>query len=207
MSVVVKICGVTNDEDALAAVAAGADALGFMFYEPSPRYVTPEVVRGIVNTLPAAVAKVGVFVNMPEANIREIATGCALDTLQFHGGELPEFCCSFSEFKVWKAFRIKDRDSLLHLESYETDAWLLDTFVPEKLGGTGAKFNWELACAANEFGRPIILAGGLTPDNVAAAVRQVRPYGVDVSSGVEKKPGKKDHEKIRAFIHAVRRGQ
>ena len=203
MSIRIKICGITNCEDALAAVEAGADALGFIFYERSLRNIALSVVREIVKRLPASISKVGVFVSSPEEVVKRIAAECGLDTLQFHGDELPEFCRNFSGLKIWKAFRMKDQSSLLQLAAYETDAWLLDSFVPDTLGGTGAKFNWELACAAKKFGRPIILAGGLTPENVAEAVRRVRPCAVDVSSGVESEPGKKDRRRIRAFIQAV----
>ena len=206
MSLIIKICGNTHVTDALAAVNSGADALGFIFYEPSPRHTTPALAKEIVRTLPSSVAKAGVFVDSREELVRAIAAGCGLDTLQFHGQESPEFCSRFSDFKVWKAFRIQDEKSLMLLERYETDAWLLDSFVAGKIGGTGAQFNWELARAAKKIAgeRPIILAGGLSVGNVAEAVRQVRPFGIDVSSGVESRPGRKDHAKIKAFIEAAR---
>jgi phosphoribosylanthranilate isomerase len=204
MSVRVKICGVTNVEDAMAAVEAGADALGFIFYEPSPRYVSPEVAGNIIRELPPFVAKVGVFVNAVEHTMLITAAQIGLDTLQLHGDEPPAPWRSCS-LNTIKAFRVRDADSLRVLPDYDTSAWLLDSFVPDKLGGTGAKFNWDLAVEARKLGRPIILAGGLTPENVADAVRKVRPYAVDVSSGVEAAPGKKNHAKVRAFIKAVRR--
>ncbi len=204
MSVKVKICGITNLSDALAAVQAGADALGFLFHESSPRNIAPAVAREIILQLPPAVAKVGVFVNATAETVRRIALECGLDTLQLHGEETPEFCRQFTALKVWKAIRVRDAASLQQLPAYQTDAWLLDSFVPDKPGGTGAKFNWDLAVAAKKFGRPIILAGGLTPDNVAAVVRQVQPFAVDVSSGVESAPGRKDHTKLRAFVQAAR---
>ena len=204
MSVFVKICGLTNEADALAAVAAGADAVGFMFYEASPRYVLPGRVREIVEVLPAGVAKVGVFVNAHPEAVRTAAALCGLDTLQFHGEESPEYCHQFAPLHVWKAMPVKDTTSLFRLTSFETAAWLLDACVPGLRGGTGAKFNWDLALKAKELGRPIVLAGGLTPGNVAAAVRQVQPWGVDVSSGVESWPGRKDEAKVRAFIAAAR---
>ncbi len=134
----------------------------------------------------------------------QTASLCGVDTLQFHGNESPEYCHGFSPFKVWRAFRVQDAGTLTDLPAFQTDAWLLDSFVPDRPGGTGARFNWDLAVEARKLGRPIILAGGLTPDNVAEAVRQVRPFGVDVSSGVESSPGKKDHRKVRDFIAAVR---
>ncbi len=200
MSVRVKICGITNVEDALAAVAAGADALGFMFYEKSPRSVPIKLVADLVRRLPPFVAKVGVFASPTERAVLETISLSGIDTLQFHGDETPEFCRKFSPLKVYKAFRIERLESLHALPAYETDAWLLDGFAPDKLGGTGSNFNWELAVEAKKLGRPIILAGGLTPENVAEAVRKVRPYAVDVSSGVESSPGRKDHAKLRTFI-------
>lgn len=204
MSVRIKICGITNVEDARAAVAAGADALGFMFYERSPRCVSPHAAAAIVRALPPSVARVGVFVNAGEAEVRRVAVESGVDTLQFHGEETPEFCRRFAPLKVWKAFRIQGAESLAALRDYDTDAWLLDSFVPGQLGGTGAMFNWELAVEAKKFGRPIILAGGLTPANVAEAVRQVRPFAVDVSSGVESALGRKDPQKLRDFIAAAK---
>jgi len=204
MSVRVKICGVTNIEDALAAVEAGADALGFMFYESSPRNVPAKVAADIIRQLPPFVAKVGVFVNATEETVRRAIGECGIDTLQFHGDETPEFCRKFSPLKIYKAFRVENLESLRALPAYPTDAWLLDSFVAGKLGGTGAKFNWDLAVESKKLGRPIILAGGLTPENVADAVRKVRPFAVDVSSGVESSPGKKDHAKVRRFIEAAK---
>src|SRR3989442_5965987 len=204
MSVKVKICGVTNLEDALAAVDAGADALGFMFYEPSPRNVPVKVAADIIRQVPPFVAKVGVFVNATDESVRRAIAECGLDTLQFHGDETPEFCRKFRPLKIYKAFRMENLQSLRALPGYRTDAWLLDSFVEGKLGGTGAKFNWDLAVESKKLGRPIILAGGLTPENVADAVRKVRPFAVDVSSGVESAPGKKDHAKVRRFIAAAK---
>jgi phosphoribosylanthranilate isomerase len=204
MSVRVKICGITNLDDALAAVDAGADALGFMFYEKSPRNVPARTAADIARQLPPFVAKVGVFVNASEETISKTLAECCLDTLQFHGDETPAFCLRFSPLKVYKAFRIQNIESLQSLPTFKTAAWLLDSFEPDKPGGTGTKFNWDLAIEAKKLGRPIILAGGLTPENVADAVRKVRPYAVDVSSGVESSPGKKDHAKIKAFIQVAK---
>lgn len=205
MDVRIKICGITNLEDALAAVDAGAHALGFMFYEASPRVLTPRAVAEIIRALPPFVAKVGVFVNPTREGVIQAIAGCGLDTLQFHGDETPEFCLGFG-LKTIKAFRIRGAESLQALAAFPTDAWLLDSFVAGQLGGTGAQFNWEWAAeAARTARRRIILAGGLTPENVARAVRQVRPYGVDVSSGVESKPGKKDPQKMKSFIAAAGR--
>lgn len=203
MSVRVKICGITRLDDALAAVEAGADALGFVFCETSPRCVTVSVAARIVEGLPPFVAKVGLFVNAPEAQIRSVADACGLDTLQLHGEEPPEFCQRF-ELKWIKAFRVRDESSLHVLPTYRAAAWLLDSYVPGKAGGTGERFNWELARRAAGLCPRVILAGGLTPENVAEAVRQVHPYAVDVSSGVEKEPGIKDEQKVRAFIQAAK---
>ena len=203
MSVRVKICGITSADDARAAVGAGADALGFMFYEPSPRCVTPEQAAAIIAKLPTHVAKVGVFVDADEAAVRTTAAMAGLDTLQFHGSEPPEFCARF-ELRTIKAFRVKDSGSLAQLPDYETDAWLLDSYVQGVPGGTGERFNWDLAVEAKRLGRPILLAGGLTPENVGEADGQVTPYGLDVSSGVEAAPGRKDAAKVAAFIASAR---
>jgi phosphoribosylanthranilate isomerase len=203
MALRIKICGITSVEDARAAVAAGADALGFMFYEGSPRAISKAAAIEIIRELPPFVARVGVFVNPTEKAVIETMQHCGLDTLQFHGEEPPEFCRAFG-LRVVKAFRMRDAASLEILQHYDSETWLLDSFVPDKLGGTGARFNWDLAVAAGKLGRPIILAGGLNPENVAQAVKHVRPYAVDVSSGVEMAPGKKDPARIRAFIAAAR---
>jgi len=202
----VKICGITSEADALAAVEAGADALGFMFYEASARFIAAREAAAILGALPPFVVRVGVFVNATEERVREVAEECGLDALQFHGDETPEFCARFAG-RVIKAFRVRDEESLKGLSAYPVGAWLLDSYVPDQRGGTGALFNWDLALEAKTAGRPVILAGGLTPENVAEAVRRVQPYAVDVSSGVESSPGRKDPAKMRAFIQAVRSGQ
>jgi phosphoribosylanthranilate isomerase len=203
MSTVVKICGITNVEDGMAAAEAGANAIGLMFYEKSPRNVSLQTAAEISRQLPPFVIKVGVFVNPTEELVSRAIMECGLNVLQFHGEESPEFCQLFPVMTI-KAFRIKDEASLDALTDYPTDAWLLDAYVAGQLGGTGSKFNWDLAVAAKNRGRPIFLAGGLTPENVAEAIRQVQPYAVDVSSGVESAPGKKNHEKVRAFIKAAK---
>ncbi len=202
----VKICGITNPADASTAVEAGADALGFMFYRPSPRWVACERAAEIIRELPPFVAKVGVFVNPTEQEVRRAIGDGGLDTLQFHGEEPPEFCRRFG-LKVIKAFRIRDAESLATLRAYATETWLLDSYAEGKYGGTGTPFHWELAVAAVTQGGRVLLAGGLTPENAAAAVRQVRPYGLDVSSGVESAPGKKDAVKVRDFIRAAKAAQ
>jgi phosphoribosylanthranilate isomerase len=203
MAVKVKICGITNEADALAAVAAGADALGFVFYSPSPRSITIERAAAIVPALPPFVVRVGVFVNASEELVTTAVGACSLSLLQFHGEETPEYCQQFGLMSM-KAFRVQDENSLQVLPTYPTDAWLLDAYSPDAVGGTGRTFNWELAVQAQKLGRPIFLAGGLTPANVGEAVRRVQPYGVDVSSGVEKEPGQKDHAKVTAFIKAAK---
>jgi len=203
MSVKVKICGITNASDALAAVESGADALGFMFYEPSPRRISVPQAVEVIRELPPFIMKVGVFVDAEEDTVMRAIGDCGLTMLQFHGRETPGYCTQFGLMNM-KAFRMRDAESLKELQNYPTDAWLLDAFVADKLGGTGEKFNWELAIEAKKLGRPIFLAGGLTSANVAEAVRTVQPFGVDVSSGVEAAPGKKDHVKVRDFISAAK---
>jgi phosphoribosylanthranilate isomerase len=204
MNITVKICGITRLEDAMSAVEAGADWLGFMLYEKSPRAVTLGQVEQIATQLPGAVMRVGVFVDPPEELVWE-AIEAGVNALQFHGEESPEFCHKFG-LKTIKAFRVRDATSLIPLSAYETEAWLLDSYVPGKLGGTGAKFNWALATEAKKLGNSIILAGGLTPENVGEAVAMVRPFAVDVSSGVELTPGKKDRCKMKTFVEAARAG-
>jgi len=203
MPVIVKICGITHPADAEVAVAAGADALGFMFFEGSPRHVTLEAAAAICRQLPPHVVRTGVFVDAPEEVVMGAIAACGLNLLQFHGHESPDYCRQFGLMSM-KAFRIRDAESLQQLPKYPTEAWLLDAYSPDKLGGTGEVFNWALALEARKFGRPIFLAGGLTPENVAEAVRTVQPYGVDVSSGVEATPGRKDPGKVRAFIRSAK---
>ena len=195
----VKICGITNLEDAQAAVDAGADALGFVFYPPSPRYVTPEQAGQIIQTLPPFVTTVGLFVDVALDTVNDMARRCGLDRIQLHGRETPEFCRQVTR-PVIKAIRIKNAQSLTPVPDYKVSAYLLDAYVEGALpGGTGASFAWELAARAKPYG-PVILAGGLTPENIEVAVAQICPYGVDVSTGVERAPGIKDHQKVRQFI-------
>lgn len=199
----VKICGITCLEDGLAAAEAGADAIGLMFYRPSVRYIEPTLARSITEALPPLVHRVGVFVNPTAAEVRETLAACPLDALQFHGEESLDFCRQFG-LRVIKAFRMRDASSLPELARFPVEAWLLDAYVEGQRGGAGRTFNWDLAVQAKTLGRPILLAGGLHPDNVAAAIAQVQPYGVDVSSGVENTPGRKDPVRLRAFMQAVR---
>ena len=199
----VKICGVTNVADALAAAEAGADMIGLNFYDQSPRHLTLAQAVEISRVLPPFVLRVGVFVNPQEALVTRAIGECNLSLLQFHGDETSEFCTQFGLMSM-KALRVRDAESLEQLANYQTDAFLLDAHSKSGLGGTGEKFNWDLAVEAQKFDKPIFLAGGLTPENVAEAVRKVRPFAVDVSSGVESAPGKKDHAKVKAFITAAK---
>jgi phosphoribosylanthranilate isomerase len=203
MNTRVKICGITNLADAHAAVEAGADALGVIFFGKSPRFISLKAASEISKKIPPFIMRAGVFVNAPEDLVLRAIGECGLTMLQFHGDEPPEFCTQFGLMSM-KAFRIRDEKSLKDIPKYQTDAYLLDAFSSTRLGGTGKKFNWDLAVEAQKFGKPIFLAGGLTPENVAAAVKKVRPFGVDVSSGVEISPVKKDLVKVKAFIKAVR---
>ena len=200
----IKSCGITKQEDALCAIAAGADALGFVFYKKSPRYVLPETVQQIISLLPPFVTTVGLFVNAGVDVIEQTVQRTGINVIQLHGDESPEEC-RFSSTPVIKAVRVKDADSLAGIERYRVSALLLDAWNDQQYGGTGESFNWQLV--RNLTGPfPLILAGGLNPDNVAEAIRVVNPYAVDVSSGVETSPGEKDHNKIRKFIQQVRQG-
>ena len=201
----VKVCGMTSLKDALVAVEGGADAVGFIFYKKSPRSVTMKIVREIVLELPPFVDTVGVFVDETAEQINKIADYCNLDIIQLHGDESPTFCKKIRR-KVIKAFRIKDMQSVKKLSSFQVSGFLLDTFSENLHGGTGKVFDWNLALPAKKFG-PVIMAGGLTPNNVQQAVRQIRPYGVDVCSGVESEPGIKDHKKVRAFLNNAKAGR
>ena len=196
----IKICGITNIEDALAAAEYGADALGFIFYPKSPRAVSKESARSIISELPPFISTVGVFVNENSEHINDVVSYTGINTVQLHGTEPPEKCTSYN--KVIKAFGIKQLSDIGQLEQYNmVSAFLLDTYAPDSHGGTGQIFNWEIAVEAKKDGR-IILAGGLDPENIGDAIRTVRPYGVDVSSGVEGPvKGKKDLNKLRSFIY------
>lgn len=197
----VKICGITNLEDAMMAIEAGADALGFVFFHKSPRNIFPEKAAGIISRLPPFVQTVGLFVNEDPATVNATADLCGLDLVQLHGEESPEFCRAVKR-RVIKAFRVKDMTSLAEIDNYQVAAFLLDAWSPSAQGGTGRTFNWEIAAAAAASYR-IILAGGLTPENVAEAVQKVKPYAVDVSSGVESGPGIKDAELVQRFFRSL----
>jgi phosphoribosylanthranilate isomerase len=196
----IKICGITNVDDALAAVEAGADALGFVF-APSPRQVTPGQAAAIIRELPPFITTVGLVVNQDPQPILE---ACRVDVIQFHGSETPEEV-AHAGCRALKALRVRDAADLDALAEYHAaSAFLLDAYVPGVAGGTGRQFPWQLAAEAQRFGKPVIVAGGLTPENVALCIRTTRPYGVDVSSGVEAEPGRKDPGKVRTFIEAAR---
>ncbi len=199
----IKICGITNLGDALLAVDLGADALGFIFYSKSPRYVAPDAAREIIAQLPPFVMSVGVFVDEDAALIQDLAAQAGLDWIQVHGQESPDYCRSLGR-RVIKGFRIKDESSLKDLEPFRgaVQAFLLDTYKKGQVGGTGETFDWRLAREAKRYGQ-IILAGGLTPANVAQAIKIAQPQAVDTASGTEASPGRKDPSKLRAFFEAV----
>ena len=198
----VKVCGITNLEDAWTAIEAGTDALGFVFVPNTPRYIKPDDAKAIMRQIPPLVTTIGLFVNAGSTQIRDVAKNCRLDAIQLHGNESPELCHSLN-LRIIKAFRIKESEPLNILSKFQVDAYLLDTYVKGKLGGTGKTFDWNLAYRAKKYGQ-IILAGGLNPSNVSTAINQVKPYAVDVSSGVEAEPGRKDPKKVRDFIRTVR---
>lgn len=201
----VKICGITNLEDARASIAAGADALGFNFYRRSPRYISPQSARRIIEELPESVLCVGVFVNedTPETLLR-LARESGVGAVQLHGDESPEYARACREFPVIKALRAGRDFNAADVARYETSAVLLDAFNPKLRGGTGETFDWTVAASARPLVRQLYLAGGLTPANVAAAISIVEPYAVDACSGVESAPGRKSAALVEAFIAAVR---
>ncbi|MDZ7262220.1 MAG: phosphoribosylanthranilate isomerase [candidate division KSB1 bacterium] len=199
----IKICGITNLTDALLSIELGADALGFIFYPPSPRYIDPVKAEMITRQLPPLVTTVGVFVNPALAEITEVAQRTGIMTVQLHGSEEPEFCQKI-HLPVIKAFRVSHDFQLDELEKFKVQGYLLDSFSKQALGGTGQRFDWEIARAAQK-NRNIILAGGINPDNIIQAIEMVHPYGIDVCSGVESIPGKKDKRKLRSLFKKVNR--
>jgi phosphoribosylanthranilate isomerase len=199
----IKVCGITSQEDALWAATCGATAIGLIFARESPRKIGLEAARKIVSVLPESVQRVGVFVNEPIETVNLYVGELGLAYAQLHGEEGPCYCRSMTS-KVIKALRVAERKDLRPMQDYSVEAILLDSFSRERRGGTGKTFNWSLAVEAKGMGVPIILSGGLNPDNVAEAIRLALPAGVDTSSGVEISPGLKDHEKVRAFVNAAR---
>lgn len=193
----IKICGITNIEDANIAIDSGATAIGFNFYSKSKRYIAPEAAKKIADEIRGKIAIVGVFVNENINTVKSIASSVKLTYCQFHGDEDAEFVNKFSN--AIKTFRVNNSLINIHFDDYKTVAFLLDAYDEKEFGGTGKKFNWLLAREANDFGK-IILAGGLNESNVQDAIETVQPWGVDVSSGVEIEPGKKDREKVQQFI-------
>ena len=214
----VKICGITNLEDAMAALDAGCDALGFVFYKFSPRYITPKKAGEIIKRLPSDIIKIGVFVNAQEKLIKQLARSLNLDMLQFHGEESPQFCHKFKNYKIIKTFKLpvgtgfkpvptKNRLDLQNMLQYRPFAYLFDTYSPTKAGGTGKHFDWELVRHIDSLERPVFLSGGLNAGNVLKAIKSARPQWVDASSSLESSPGKKDHQKVKKFIETAKRAE
>lgn len=202
----IKICGITNSDDATWVANLGTDYLGLVFAKDSKRKVSIEKAQEIISVLPPYVEKVGLFVNQEVEIINKVLEQCKLDILQFHGEESPQYCSQFKErAKIIKAFRIKDEQSLEQIPQYDVDFYLLDAFVEGEPGGTGEAFNWDLALKVKEFGRSIFLAGGLNPENVTEVIKKVQPYAVDVSSGVESSPRRKNVELMQEFIKNARK--
>jgi len=201
----IKICGITNRDDAMDAVNLGVDAIGFIFYEQSPRYISPDIVEEISLFLPPFVLLVGVFVNHDKPYIDAVVHRCRLDLIQLHGDEPPEFCRTMRR-RVIKAFKISDFSDVDQIAAYQSSvsAVLLDTKVSGMEGGTGKVFDWGLAIKAKEFDIPLILAGGINSNNINKAVKLVNPYAVDLSSSVEDIPGKKDYNKMQDIVVAAR---
>jgi len=204
----IKICGITNEKDALWVINLGVDYIGFNFYKDSPRKISPKLAAQIIGKLPSFTQPVGVFVNEEMKAVKMIAEKCRLNLVQLHGEETPEYCRELQtqspRLKIVKAFRIRDKENLDGIGNYSVDYYLLDSYVPGIEGGTGEIFNWDLAVEAKQFGKPVFLAGGLTPDNVTQAIEKVDPYGVDVASGVERTPRRKDYNLMREFISRIR---
>jgi len=199
----IKICGITRPEDAQAVVDAGADYLGFIFYEGSPRYVTPEKAAAILAGLKGEIKTVGVFVNAPAGQIFDIIAQCRLDVVQLHGDEPEAFAAQFPRRQVWKAVHLREASDIERWRGYPASALVLDARCGDRRGGTGRRCDWNLAAlAAERF--PVVLAGGITPDNAVAAALAVRPVGLDVNSGVETAPGVKDPDKIKTLINHLK---
>ncbi|MFH1995781.1 MAG: phosphoribosylanthranilate isomerase [Candidatus Omnitrophota bacterium] len=200
----IKFCGITNIEDAGEAARLRADYIGFILYKGSKRHVDAERVAVIARTVPPGIGRVGVFVNEEADTVLSVARNCGLDTVQFHGDEAPEYCGRFrGKLRVIKAFRIRTADDLRAVDRYDVDYYLFDTFHDAMFGGTGTTFNWSVI-SGRAFKKPIFLSGGLNPENVCDAIKTVSPFCVDIAGGIERMPGKKDHEQMRRFAENVR---
>jgi phosphoribosylanthranilate isomerase len=202
----IKICGITNIDDARAAVAARADALGFNFYKPSPRYISPENARAIIEELPSSVLAVGVLVNEQPDSVKRIIAESGIKALQLHGDESPDYCRELAaDHYVIKTLAVSQNLDTQVVHAYEVAAIMLDTRDNNLRGGTGRAFDWSIAQQINQVVPKLFLAGGLSPENIAGAIEVVRPYAVDACSALEDSPGKKNHERMRRFINAARR--
>jgi len=202
----VKICGIMDLRDALKAHELGADFVGFIFFEKSPRTVDPESARLIIKGLPKGLLKVGLFLDQDPEEVKELAGICHLDILQLHGNESPAYCRDLGkDFKIIKSFKVADSSSIEGLDKYDdVDYYLFDTYAKGIPGGTGKSFNWDIL-KGKKFKKPVFLAGGLKPENVSEAIRKVFPYAVDVASGVEKSPGHKDYNLLKEFIENAKK--
>jgi phosphoribosylanthranilate isomerase len=199
----VKICGITNKKDAMYSADCGVAALGFIFYPPSPRYIKPEDARIIIGVVPNDLVKIGVFVNEKAAEIKKVMKYCGLDMIQLHGDESPEFCRKFPSAQVIKAVELKNEADLVYAKSYHVGAILVDSRHAGLYGGTGRKANWDLSCRIKNE-KPLILSGGLNENNIAQAIKDVTPHALDINSGVESEPGKKDHAKFARIFEIIR---
>ncbi|MFA6378814.1 MAG: phosphoribosylanthranilate isomerase [Candidatus Omnitrophota bacterium] len=196
----IKVCGITNKKDALKAVRLGAWALGFIFYKKSSRYIAPEIAKKIITVLPKKIISVGVFVNANDKEIRQVVEMCGLKAIQFHGNETPKFCLQFKGMKTIKALRVKTKSDIKKASLYKTDFLLFDTYKKGSFGGTGKSFDWDFLGTQRNILKRSILSGGLNPENITEAVSLVKAYAFDVSSGVEKRPGKKCQRLLKKFF-------
>ncbi len=199
----IKICGITNLKDAKAAVKLGADYLGFIFYRKSPRYIRPEKAQDIISKLPKKVKTVGVFVNEKVDAVKRIARITGIRLLQFHGDETQGYCKEF-KLPVIKALRIKGEKDLRKINDYDVDFFLLDNYLPNKFGGTGKRFDWGVLSKIKRINKKFFLSGGINPENVVLAIRNVSPFAADASSGLEKSLGKKDHKIMKKLFYNIK---
>jgi len=200
----IKICGITNLEDALCAAACGADAIGFIFHSASPRYITPERAREIIAALPGDIVKVGVFVNREAEEVAQTVESCGLDMIQLHGDESPEYCRRFPPERVIKAVFLRTPEELRAFDAYDVRAFLADFRDAGRYGGTGKRADWGLAARLGKA-HPLILAGGLCIENIGEALAAVAPDAVDINSGCERAPGIKDHDRMKRIVGMIRR--